>query len=223
MHNKLENNIEQIVENLQTAYLNKIREIKNPYHIKYDKYKVIILPNVFPPYIENQLIIDNVTFAKNDYVLDACAGVGLLSIHAGLNCKKVVATDINSDAIRNININARSYHLQSKIQAIEIDTYPEQNNIKFDKILSIPPFSNKKAKSIIEKSVWDDQHHVIKKLFSGLRNYLAENGFLYLVWSSIGDFATIFNLTKKHKCRIREIASINDEISIFTLFEIQLM
>jgi release factor glutamine methyltransferase len=222
MYNKFENDTKQIVENLQIAHVNKIRETKNSYHIKYDKYEITILPNVFPPYIENQLIIDNVTFAKDDCVLDVCAGVGLLSVHAGLNCKKVVATDINPDAIKNIEINARSYNLQNKIQAIEIDTYPKQNNIKFDKILSIPPFSNRKAKFMIERSVWDDQHHVVKKLFSELRNYLAENGRFYLVWSSIGDFATIFDLTKKYKYKIKEVISINDEVSVFTLFEIQL-
>lgn len=216
------NTTESEIEKLQIAYLNKMLIIKEPYFITYDKYKIAILPNVFPPYIENQLIIDHVVFDANDSVLDICSGSGLLSIHAALNCKRVIATDINPDAIKNININAKSYNLENKIKAVETDTYPEKVGIKFDKIVSIPPFSNKKASSVVERSVWDDQHKTIKKIFAELKDYLTEAGSLYLVWSSISGFDVIFNLNNKYKYRIEEEASVNDELSVYKLFKISI-
>lgn len=210
------------IEKLQIAYLDNMRNKTEAYNLKYGSYEITILPNVFPPYIENRLIIDHVVFDKNDRVLDICSGSGILSIHAGLNCKEVIATDINPHAIKNIKINAKKYNIQHKVQAIKADTYPKNSSTKFNKILSIPPFSNKKANSIVEKSVWDYKHKTIKKIFAELKNHLTQNGELYLIWSSIGGFDTIFSLNKKYKYNIKEMALVSDALSTYKLFKITL-
>ncbi len=223
MSNLIEDECNSKIQELQIAYIKKIIETKSPYKIKYNKYNIMILPGVFPPYIENHLIIDNVFLDKNDCVLDICSGSGILSIHAGLNCKKVVATDINPKAINNIILNANNYYLHHKIQTILTDVYPEEDGIMFDKILSIPPFSNRQAHSIIEKSVWDYQHHVVNKIFSELRVHLKTDGSLYLVWSSIGDLKVVFDLANKYKYKINMVASTNDEFSVYKLFKITII
>ncbi|MCP3966983.1 MAG: methyltransferase [Lentisphaerae bacterium] len=212
------NAIEEMVSKAQEMYLKRIREKKEKYRIQYLNYSLIAYPNVYPPYIDNELVIKNVKISENDVVLDLCAGVGLLTVFAAQTAKRVVATDINPAAIESIKENALLCNVQDKVTAVCCCDYPDPPE-QYDKILLIPPLSDKKAEDILEKSLFDEGHKAVIDIIAGAVGHLKPNGELYIRWSDIGDMSFIYNLLQKYGFKYQSLAKTNDALSTFVLFK----
>jgi HemK-related putative methylase len=155
---------------------------------------IIILPNVFYPATDTELIINTVEIKPEDVVLEPCSGTGIISLFLAEKAKLVVATDINPDAVKNIEVNFKKYNLKN-VKVLNADLFPELD-IKYDKIVINPPYTDKEAKDVVEKAFWDKEHSVVKKFFREARNYLNKNGTIYLSWANFADFNFIEKLAE---------------------------
>lgn len=208
---------------VQREYINKIKSTKEKYYIVHQGMEMVMLPNVFPPYVDSLLMIGSMDIPDNSVVLDACSGSGIIALHASRKAKIVYATDINRHAVENINENIAIHGLHDKIKAFEANIFPPYSDIKFDIITINPPYTDHKAIDIVEKSVWDEDHESLKYFFGNVLKYLAKNGKIYLGWADFADIKVISSLCEQHNLKERIVGETNDDKSLFVVFEISKM
>ena len=118
-------------------------------------------------------------FAKGAVVLDIGTGTGIQAITAALaGAKKVLATDINQDAIELAKVNAKINGV--KIDVIKSDLF---NNVKgkFDLIIFNPPYLPPEG---IKDQRWSGGKKLILKFLQEAKNYLTKSGKVVFVFSS---------------------------------------
>lgn len=144
--------------------------------------KYIVNEGVLIPRVETEELVNlaihhiEKTFKnKKINVLDVGVGSGVIAINIKKHFKnaKVYGTDISSKAINNAKENAKKHKINISIS--KDDVFPK-NHVKFDVILSNPPYI--KYKKDVDKSVLDYEPHdalfinennnVYKKIFSNI-------------------------------------------------------
>lgn len=205
---------------VQQEYINKIKRTKEKYYLVHQGMGMVILPKVFPPYVDGLLMIESMDILDNSVVLDACSGSGIIALHASRKAKIVYATDINRHAVENINENIALHGLHDKVKAFEANIFPPHSDIKFDIITINPPYTNHKASDIVEKSVWDEGHKSLKYFFGNVSKYVTKNGKIYLGWADFADIKVISSLCQRHHLKEKIIGETNDDKSLFVVFEI---
>lgn len=139
------------------------------------------------------LIAEKIYVTENDSVLDLGTGCGILAILSAKTAKHVVAIDINPYAIKCARENSKTYGVTGKIDFLQGDLFqPLKNNQRFSLILFNSPYlpsEPKEENSWIGKS-WaggPNGRNVINRFISGVPSWLAEDGRVLLVQSSLSD------------------------------------
>jgi release factor glutamine methyltransferase len=204
---------------LQLEYIGKIRAIKEPVQISYQGKDLTVLPNVFPPYTDSYLVVDTMKVGKSDVVLDACTGSGIIAVFAAEKARHVIATDINTSAIENVRRNAEINGLGNKIEAVHANIFPDETTL-FDVITINPPYTDYRAKDVLEQTVWDEGHKTVKYFFENVRKHLKPNGRIYLGWANFADLNFIYTQAKIHNFEAKIVAEKREGDSIFVTFEL---
>ena len=183
-------------------YLNKIIEgiplqyiIKKSYFYKYQFY---VERGVFIPRPETEILIEKtIEIYKNFFfpsfvnILDIGTGSGNIAITLGKEIKNssLIATDISEKSIKIAKKNAARYKVENKIKFIKTDLFPKKN-IKFDIIVSNPPYIPEREIENLENDVKKEPYialnggksgmKYIKKILKNSGKYLSNNGFLLL-------------------------------------------
>jgi tRNA1(Val) A37 N6-methylase TrmN6 len=113
------------------------------------------------------------------------------------------------------------HKLNEKIKAIKADVFPP-TKIKFDFIVINPPYTDRTAGNIIERSMWDKGNHVMHKLFASARKYLKTNGKIFTTWANFANFEFIENLARKYGYKLIKIAELKKEEIIYRVYEIKM-
>ena len=203
----------------QKAFFEKFKNLKNPRHITFLGKKFVIYPNVFSPLEDTRILIKSMIIPKESNVLEIGAGSGAVSIFAAQKAKKVIAVDINPDAIKCAQENVRLH----KINNIEVrlsDLF-ENINEKFDIILANLPFRNLPTNDIIEKSMWDQDFSANERFFKEVSNYLKPKGIIYFVHANFGEIARVKELIKKYNFKIEKIYKSKKEWRIFFVYKLK--
>lgn len=203
------------VTELQKAYIQKIRTVKKPYHIKIENKNLIILPKVFPPYTDSFLIANVMKIAATDVVMDVCSGSGILALFAADKAAHVIATDISSYSIKNIRLNAVVQNVQDKLRAVKADVFPKEPMAPVDVILFNPPYSDHPAKNLVERTVWDEGHRTVIRFFKNVDKYLKTNGKIYMGWANFADLDYLKNMIKSFGFKSRTVATCREGDSVF--------
>ena len=207
--------------NIQKQYIAKMNGISKRYSINHKGKEIILLPKVFPPYVDSFLMIETMEINEGDIVLDACSGSGIIALFACNKAKEVIATDISQYAIENINENIKLHSLQNKMKAIETDLFPPNNTLKFDVITINPPYTNYKANGIVERSVWDENNNTIKQFFSELDTFLSKDGKVFLGWADFSNMSLIETLCSEYNYNCRIVGKKRDNTSLFVVYKIE--
>ncbi|WP_322949560.1 peptide chain release factor N(5)-glutamine methyltransferase [Mycoplasmopsis cynos] len=183
----------------ETITLNEIKLLKNHVPVQkiigYIEMQDVIIDvskNVLIPRYETEELIIKILSdhpkSKNLKVLDLCAGSGFI----GLALKKhrpnwdVFLVDISPEAIEECNINAKKNNLDVTI--IQSDLFQELNNIKFDLIVSNPPYLDQNepiAKSVLLYEPYialfaeNNGRYFYQRILADAQEYLNENGIIY--------------------------------------------
>lgn len=214
----------QIYE-IQKQMQDKFRKSsKKGTEIEYLGKKFIVYPTVFWPSWDSQALVKNYKINSGEIVLDVCTGSGVIAIFSALKgAKKVVALDINPEAIKSTKENIKNYHLEKSIDARVSNMFSSlKTNEKFDVITINPPFTPHIAKDNAEKTVWDEDLYVHKEFFSNVKKYLKENGRIYLCSAIFGGLEEMKKMAKKKGFKIKKIGETRvDNIRIFYAFELR--
>lgn len=105
-----------------------------------------VAENVLIPRPETELLVENaieiLKDKSNTNVLEIGTGSGIISIMLAklVESIKIVAVDINDDALALAKRNAKKHQVEHKIEFIKSDLYENIKNNEFDMTISNPPY-----------------------------------------------------------------------------------
>jgi methylase of polypeptide subunit release factors len=182
-----------------------LRSDKSTYHfVKELGVSLEVLDTVFAPNLHNLpmrqfLVTQDLGWAKS--VLEIGSGSGVLSLIAlERGAGKVVATDINPNALESTLRNARRLNLDSRLVTRQVSqSSPGAFSViskeeKFDLIISNLPWYDGKPQKIDEYAILDENYLLLDSLLGGLADHLTPGG---KSWVELGAEGAISTLKEK--------------------------
>lgn len=131
---------------------------------------------------------ENLEIKPKNEVLDIGTGSGVLAIIAAKKAKKVVAIDINQEAIKYAQKNARINGVENNTTFLHSDLFSSLNpKDKFDVIIFNPPYLEGRPKNEFEKALYDPDKKIIIGFFKQAKNFLKPGGYLQVLYSSMAE------------------------------------
>lgn len=189
---------------LSDDFLNNLKQLNKSDRIKLFGYSFKIYPGVFSPAISSdthwfcEKILAHI---KKKKFLEIGTGIGIIACLAAIfGAKKVVATDINKNAILNTKYNQKRLKLKFPVLLGNVFD-PIPNSEKFDVIFWNHPFNyveNDKIEShSIESSIFDLKYKGLSNYLKNGKKYLKKNGKLLLGTSNIARINYIKKIARK--------------------------
>lgn len=146
--------------------------------------------SVYPPRDDTYLLLEFASVPPGTRVLEVGTGGGLASLAAARGGARVVATDLNPEALRRLRANARRERLD--VQPVRTDL--ARGLGRFDRVLSNPPYLPTRPKER-DPDRWTnlaldggpDGTRTLARLLDELPAHLAPGGDAYVVVSSEQD------------------------------------
>lgn len=145
---------------------------------------------VYPPREDTHLLLPFARASPTESVVDVGTGNGLLALTAARSGARVVATDLNARALRELRAHARAEGIA--LETVRTDLMAGLG--RFDRILANPPYLPTPAGSA-ETNAGDrlaldggeDGLRVTRRLFRSWADHLAPRGHAYVVVSTLQD------------------------------------
>jgi release factor glutamine methyltransferase len=164
---------------------------------------------VYEPKEDSALLADNLIIEKGDYVLDMGCGSGIQAIVASRKAKKVLAVDINPQAIETAKRNAETNNAENIDYRISDLFLKIKSDEKFDLIAFNPPYVPSDEKDM-ESKAWAGGimgRETIDRFVEDASKHLTEKGRIELLVSSINDPQDIISALKKKNLETKILAS----------------
>ena len=149
---------------------------------------------VYPVREDSILLIESLKVKGNESVLEIGCGSGVVALHLAKNGCKVMAVDINPDAVRITKENAVTNSLSIKV--LESDLFDNVGG-KFDMIIFNLPYVPVEDSGVDAKA-WSggtDGLGPLSRLLGGYPDYLKPGGRIVVVTSSLQDQNRLKRLT----------------------------
>ncbi len=143
---------------------------------------------VFNPkfYCTSKFMAENINVKEDDMVLDMGTGSGIQAITAGQTASKVVAVDVNPEAVKYARKNVKANALENIVTVMEGDLFSSLNNqFKFDVILFTPPYMKGKIKTALDHALYDFNKELIRRFFTQAKEFIEPGGYIQMLYSSI--------------------------------------
>ncbi len=153
-------------------------------------------------------------------VLEIGTGSGLISLcclEAG--ARRVVATDVNSEALANARFNAQQLGLEKNFQLrlVPLDR-PQAYSVigpdeRFDLIISNPPWEDGHPERIDDYAFYDPGFELLDSLLEGLEEHLSPGGKALLAYGCVSAIRTVLELAPKYHLQVEVLDERNvDEL-----------
>lgn len=171
---------------------------------KYGSHKVQVLgktyvvsKEVFNPkfYYTSEFMANHINVTPEDEVLDIGTGSGIQAITAGQVARKVVAIDINPEAVRCARENVKRNGLENTILVLRGNLFsPLTPGSMFDVILFTPPYMEGRPKTAFDHAIYDPKKSLAKRFFKEAKKYLKRNGYIQMVYSSMAEPESVLKI-----------------------------
>lgn len=194
--------------------------------VKYLGKKFIVHKNVFWPFEDSQTLVEALVIHPGEEVLDIGSGSGVIAIFAASKgAGKVVAVDINPEAVENTKVNAQLHGFSHIIDVRLSDMFAAlKDDEKFDVVTANLPFRNLPATDLVELSTWDTNLHAHRTFFAGIDKHLRSNGRVYMAQSNYGAIREMKTLAEEKGFSIQLLKKkelSTDKSTIFYAFELR--
>ena len=198
---------------------------------RYDDFRVervhgapfVVMPSVFNPKVPRTgeflaAQLDSRLVGPDAEVLDMGTGSGVCAVIAARRARRVVAIDINPEAVRCAGINALLNHFEHKIDVRHGDLFEPVPAERFDMILFNPPFLLGTPRDDRDRA-WRSTD-VAERFAAGLGAHLKPGGFALVLLSSFGDAPVFLEEFRKRELAVHVLAQrrfVNETLAIFRL------
>lgn len=200
MIKKVFNLLSPVLQRFAKYYFSKQR----PFH--YKGIKGTVLPGVFYPIftISTKLLMDFIEplELEEKSFLELGCGTGVISTLAAKKGARVTASDINSAAIENVQINAKKNGVV--VQAIFSDLFEEIPKQNFDYIIINPPYYPKNPQNEADLAWFcGDNFEYFKNLFNQLGDYFHLESKVYMILSEDCELEKIKSLAANQQLNFK--------------------
>jgi release factor glutamine methyltransferase len=168
---------------------------------------ITVLPKVYPGGIDSELTSDAIGDTTGKTVLDLCTGTGIVAVKAAqAGARKVIAVDLNPEAVKNAKLNAEKFGL-SQIEVREGSLFEPVAKETFDIIAINPPYTGKKPANKTEICFWDEDNNTTRRFFEEYKNYLNPDGQAYFAWANFSSLKLIEDLGRANSTGLELVQS----------------
>ena len=175
-------NINKLIEGIPLQYITKSQEFM--------KMNFFVNDKVLIPRPDTEILVEEVIKIgkkiKNPIILDLCTGTGAIAISLKkyLTDSVVYASDISKEALEIAKKNAIKNNVE--IEFFESDLFKNLPKMKFDIIVSNPPYIKKDVLKTLEKQVQNEPEIALNGGSDGLKFYrkIVKDGYEYLKYNS---------------------------------------
>lgn len=156
---------------------------------------------MYEPAEDSYLIEKHIKNYSSDSCLEIGTGTGILALEASKYCKKVLAVDIDKEAIDYCKKNIKKKNIKFKLS----DLFSNVEG-KFDLILFNPPYLPND--SLIKDKALDGGkkgYEIIEKFLNNVNSHLNQDGKILLIFSSLTNKKKIDSLIKKNALKFKEL------------------
>ena len=215
----------QRVYAIQTSMAEKFKNTpKEGKRIEYRGTDFFVYPTVFWPGEDSKALIENYVINSREEVCDVCTGSGVIACYsAWKGARRVVALDINPNAVMNTLVNATRHMLEEIIEPRVSDVFSAlRPGEQFDVVTMNSPFTEHLAAEHAERGCWDQDLHVQRRFFEDLNGVLKPNGRAYVTQANFGAIENMFERADKSGYYVREIGRNHiDDLRTFYAFELK--
>jgi methylase of polypeptide subunit release factors len=197
-----------------------MKSVEKPYTVNVLNKRIVVFPYVFPPKTDTVLLIKSVKVKRGEAVLEPFAGTGLVSVFLAKNASKVISTDINPYAVRNIDKNIELHGLGKKMKAVRANIFPRKAHV-FDLIVANPPYTDSKANGMAEKAFWDKGHRTLRLFFRRAKKHLTPKGRIYCSWPNFADFGFFEKLVRAEGYSLCQVGRVSKKWKEYRVYEIK--
>jgi HemK-related putative methylase len=185
--------------------------------------RFIVIPTVFNPKLPRTgeflaSVVDGPPIADDADVLDMGTGSGVCAVLAARHARRIVAVDINPEAVRCARINALLNHVEHKIDVRCGDLFAPVAEERFDLVLFNPPFLQGTPRDHRD-SAWRSSD-VADRFAAGLSAHLKPGGCALVLLSTFGDARAFLEQFHRQRLGVQlhaERRFINERLMIFRL------
>lgn len=185
-------------------------------------------PDVYSPLIfpgaQKQKILP---VKKGDHFLEMGCGTGVFAICAALDgAERVVAIDINPNAVANTLENSEIHGVQDKLTVLQGDMFsPLQGGQQFDVIFFNIPFCHRNCSvddlTMLGRSLYDPEHALLHRYLKEGGKYLKPSGRLLLGYSTThGDIELMRQWAQEYGWDVTLLHKEGDEKKDFITVEL---
>jgi len=196
-----------------------------PKKVYFKDYVFMVDEHVYEPAEDSFLLAEKMTVKENYAVLDMGTGCGILAVLAAEKAESVVAVDVNPYAIECANRNAETNGVKERIDFRHGDLFQQiKQNESFSLILFNSPYlpsEPDEERSWIGKA-WaggSNGRKVIDRFVMDAPNFLAAEGRIQLVQSSLSDVNRTIQMFSERNLRAMVVAQVKVPFETIVLVE----
>lgn len=167
-----------------------IRKVQKygPHRVRISGKSYEISEDVFNPkyYFTSRFMAEHISVTPEDKVLDMGTGSGIQAVTAGHSGAKVMAVDINPEAVRFASRNVTANALDDIVTVLEGDLFSSLDpQHKFSVILFTPPYLEGTPETLLDNALYDPDKNLLIRFFKDAKEYLRPGGYIQMIYSSI--------------------------------------
>lgn len=184
--------------------LERMRSHQAPYETDVHGLSILVLPGVWSPaydwsslfYVENLPQLHGLDF------LEIGCGTGVISVHAArAGARRVVAVDVNPEAVRNARLNFERFGIGNG--AVFLSDGFDGVTGSYDVVTWNAPYHGARPADMLERGCTDEGYRDILSFFRSVNAHLKPTGTVVFGFSESGDLRLIEELISEAGFRIR--------------------
>lgn len=185
---------------------------------------ILVLPEVFNPKLFQTgaflaETLDDRLIPRGADVLDMGTGSGIGAVFAATWAERVVAVDINAEAVRCARINALLNRVDGRVEVRHGDLFAPVAGERFDVVLFNPPFFRGTPKGAFDYA-WRS-NDTVERFAAGLSRHLLPDGHALVILSSVSDTPTFLRAFRDNGLTVEPLVERDFFVETFAIYRLR--